>query len=329
MIRQSKADVIGFQEVRSDLSDKKNQIRELQSLLGPEYKYSSYHPVTTVTPPLGAQGPPGWEQEGLGFISKHPIMLSSNMELKISQLNPDKNKRVLLHTRLNIQGVELDLTLVHFSYDKQQQCQNAVDLISHLVALHSKRSVVLGDFNVYADFPWPMAAIESGRFPKRSACGPGSYLKAGRTYAYVDVWNAVNHGREGYTFSNMPTPGLVSRPDRILVSRNGLAVIKADTIGGHYMSAYYHALNKWHRLVTVLHHTNLSTSTSITYTCHQDCGPHGSCRCGVCVRGGNKNNCDLQFCYECDDTFETVNSILAEEEFPSDHLMLTTLLELR
>ena len=36
------------------------------------------------------------------------------------------------------------------------------------------------------------------------------------------------------------------------------------------------------------------------YTCHQDCGPHGSCRCGVCVKGGDQNNCELPFCYECD-----------------------------
>lgn len=36
------------------------------------------------------------------------------------------------------------------------------------------------------------------------------------------------------------------------------------------------------------------------YTCHQDCGPRGSCRCGVCVKGGDQNNCELPFCYECD-----------------------------
>lgn len=33
---------------------------------------------------------------------------------------------------------------------------------------------------------------------------------------------------------------------------------------------------------------------------HQDCGPHGSCRCGVCVKGGDQNNCELPFCQECD-----------------------------
>lgn len=35
------------------------------------------------------------------------------------------------------------------------------------------------------------------------------------------------------------------------------------------------------------------------YTCHIDCGPHGSCRCGVCVGGGDAFNCDLDECTEC------------------------------
>ena len=37
----------------------------------------------------------------------------------------------------------------------------------------------------------------------------------------------------------------------------------------------------------------------VNYTCHIDCGPHGSCRCGVCVGGGNALNCDLYNCREC------------------------------
>ena len=37
----------------------------------------------------------------------------------------------------------------------------------------------------------------------------------------------------------------------------------------------------------------------LNYTCHIDCGPHGSCRCGVCIGGGNTLNCDLPNCTEC------------------------------
>lgn len=35
------------------------------------------------------------------------------------------------------------------------------------------------------------------------------------------------------------------------------------------------------------------------YSCLQDCGPHGSCRCGICISGGNQNNCNIPDCAEC------------------------------
>ena len=41
------------------------------------------------------------------------------------------------------------------------------------------------------------------------------------------------------------------------------------------------------------------SGNEISYSCYLDCGPHGSCRCGVCVGGGNKQNCDLSSCSEC------------------------------
>jgi len=87
------------------------------------------------------------------------------------------------------------------------------------------------------------------------------------------------------------------------VSTTGLGVVRTQLLGGgtDYKDSYYYSLlNTWYRLHTVLSFANKSLEGSgITYTCHQDCGPHGSCRCGVCVQGGADNNCDLQFCYEC------------------------------
>lgn len=93
----------------------------------------------------------------------------------------------------------------------------------------------------------------------------------------------------------------MNRPDRILVSTSGLTVVNTLVLSGlHYKDSYYYSLlNIWYRLNTVMSFANKSLEGSVTYTCNQDCGPHGSCRCGVCVQGGDGNNCDLQFCYEC------------------------------
>ena len=34
-------------------------------------------------------------------------------------------------------------------------------------------------------------------------------------------------------------------------------------------------------------------------SCAYDCGPHASCRCGICVAGGDDNKCHLPDCEEC------------------------------
>lgn len=94
----------------------------------------------------------------------------------------------------------------------------------------------------------------------------------------------------------------MSRPDRILVSSTGLQVISAEIYGdGKIYQQKYSLQNKWQRLKTTFQMAKETAyGPRFKYTCHQDCGPHGSCRCGVCVKGGDQNNCELPFCKECD-----------------------------
>ena len=86
------------------------------------------------------------------------------------------------------------------------------------------------------------------------------------------------------------------------MSLTGLKVISAELLGdGKIYQQKYSFQNKWQRLKTTF---RMARETALgpryKYTCHQDCGPHASCRCGICVKGGDKNNCELPFCYECD-----------------------------
>lgn len=192
--------MIGFQEVRADAKDHKNQLTELQELI-PKYTHLIYHPVATVSSPLGADEPPGWEKEGLGLLSKHPITLSHIVNLTVGKTNPDKNKRILLYAQIDIDGEELDVTVVHFSYNKHQQCENAVDLINNLAFRGTQRSVILGDFNAYADFSWPVDGILKGSFDNDGPCQNTQGSSQG--FGFVDAWVMANGDRTGYTFSNM------------------------------------------------------------------------------------------------------------------------------
>ena len=96
-----------------------------------------------------------------------------------------------------------------------------------------------------------------------------------------------------------PSPGLVSRPDRILVSSS---IQVKDSIlygqGEPFSSRFYTAI-VMNRVKSVLKSAFDSFVGKIGYSCLHDCGPHGSCRCGICVRGGNKLNCHIPDCSEC------------------------------
>lgn len=133
-------------------------------------------------------------------------MLSHAVNLKLKTNNPDKNNRMIVHVQIDINGDEFDLTLVHLSYNRQQQCQNAIDVINYLASVGSERSVIFGDFNVYEDFLWPVQAILKGSFDSNGDCKPDKYFDAqdsGRGYGYVDAWQSTHAGQKGYTFSNM------------------------------------------------------------------------------------------------------------------------------
>lgn len=204
-INKINPDVIGFQEVRADTKDERNQLTELQELI-PRYKHLVYHPVAMVTHPAGQQGPPGWEQEGLGLLSKHPIILSHVVNLTIGKGGVDRNKRAILHAQVDIDGDELDITVLHLSYDKAQQCKNAVDVINYIASMGSERSVLLGDFNAYNDFHWPVNGIMKGSFDKQGPCHASSHLDPqglNQGYGFVDAWVTANGNSKGYTFSNM------------------------------------------------------------------------------------------------------------------------------
>lgn len=71
--------------------------------------------------------------------------------------------------------------------------------------------------------------------------------------------------------------------------------------GDAYENRYYSSIIL-NRFWTIVSQARNSYTGLAGYPCLHDCGPHGSCRCGVCVRGGNTNNCLLPNCKECSST---------------------------
>ena len=74
--------------------------------------------------------------------------------------------------------------------------------------------------------------------------------------------------------------------------------------GAVYRQRYsYHV--SWNRLMNVLSSAFDSLKNHRGRSCPYDCGPHASCRCGVCVSGGDHNACALPSCSECTHTLIT------------------------
>ena len=49
---------------------------------------------------------------------------------------PDKNKRVFIHAQIVIGSTPVNIIAVHFSYDKAQQCSNALAVLKHISSMY-------------------------------------------------------------------------------------------------------------------------------------------------------------------------------------------------
>ena len=105
-------------------------------------------------------------------------------------------------------------------------------------------------------------------------------------------------------FLMQPIPGFISRPDRILVSDRYFAVRMAE-VRGHgpdYAEKFKHHI-RHARQAAILEAAKRTYYRQPGGNCIHDCGPHGSCRCGICVGGGDKNACPVPDCHECTTEF--------------------------
>ena len=113
------ADIVGFRDVRAMEDLKYTQLDELQNIV-PHYQYKSFLPLRSVNK---RNLKPGWEWEGIGFLSKHKILTVMSQNISVPYDSPDKSQRAILHLQFLIEPeqLELDVVLVEFSFHKITQ----------------------------------------------------------------------------------------------------------------------------------------------------------------------------------------------------------------
>lgn len=150
--------------------------------------------------------PPGWELEGIGLLSKHKI-LSYHVRNLTLQSDVDTIQRAVLSALLLINGHEVTVIVVHFSYDQDEQCNNVWDLLKYLHVSRPEKMILLGDFNTYNDYSWPMDLLLTGSIDSKApvVCQRTQkpWFHGHPDYEFVDTWTEVDSKNPGFTFSNM------------------------------------------------------------------------------------------------------------------------------
>jgi endonuclease/exonuclease/phosphatase family metal-dependent hydrolase len=215
------ADVIVLQEVRR--WNGVLQIDWLRERLG--FAYSLYERTHAES-----KG----DEEGHGVLSRLPLerVQAYHIEKDASLSIRGGVGRIVLHARLVDAGV--DVFSVHMGIFDVQQCHAATQLRALVDASTARRQIVLGDFNAYIDWEWPLDWLVE---PRDSAwlrspvhpCHRQFQVAAGQvnnrtSERFVDAWpHLMPSSVVGNTFTNFEDARKedCSRPDRVL-SRGAL-----------------------------------------------------------------------------------------------------------
>ena len=296
LILESDADVVGLQEVRGEA-----QLAEIRQHLGGAYAFSRVLLA-------GSSG------EGVALLSRLPWDNATVGEWALAAgRGPDTLDRAALSVRIAAPGgLDLRVVVTHLSYDPGQQCSQAEALARFVAESHANPRavvIVLGDLNVF-ELKTDAVELLMGGEP-RGICANVPRIGGARRLVFQDA----DAAEERLTFSNMPMPGLVCRPDRILgaAAMGALRFHDVRVLGdGQVYAQRFYADVIAHRRERVL----ASKAARYPQPCLHSCGPNGLCRQSVCI------SVDLMKRANDLSTHEIVTSVLREELFPSDHRLV-------
>ncbi|KAK7499563.1 hypothetical protein BaRGS_00009215 [Batillaria attramentaria] len=306
MVESAGCEVLVLQEVRIHGDERWSQAQHLKRLL-PRFRWAVCRAAGPVSkPPLSYWD--GWEKEGLAVLSQWPLGQAWAWRLPQSLDTADTSQRLALHVPIDISSTRLHVIAVHFSTDRRQQCQEAADILAYIKRRNLNSVIVAGDLSTYTDFPDPVrlfiGSISNEGEAQASNCQGAVHTDS---RPFQDAWvAALGPNSTGFTFSIMPSASLISRPDRILVSGD-ISVLQTSLHGNgtEYTSRHLDIL--LHRLWVIVRSAKAAALGYSGYSCLQDCGPSGVCRCGVCVQKvintyptiDKACECLLPHCREC------------------------------
>lgn len=240
VIRLAYPDIVLLQEVRVSHTQH-SQLDDLMALL-PFFKYSAF---AVATPHADFNS-----SEGLGILSKHPIIEVTQFNFTVVPTDADTNTRTCLSAIIDVPKIgKLQVYVTHLSYERTMQCRQMAELLSFVERDGTSNQdcsknipkLVAGDFNIYNDFEGPSDTFTVPLDPS-ILCYPFLSLEhqnqEGSPAKFMDVWHELHPTDPGLTFSLMPfkdaehlvpSKGLESRPDRLYFKTDS-CVLRAASI---------------------------------------------------------------------------------------------------
>lgn len=140
-LNQANADIVLLQEVRYDPSiSPLTQANYINSLLDTPYAHSVSDVSRFYAPSVGEP-----YREGLAVLSKLPLY--SPETLALAKAPDDKHARIIQNVDVDINGMTLGLTNVHFSNNQYSasQLEETLNILSN----RNRATIIAGDFNIF------------------------------------------------------------------------------------------------------------------------------------------------------------------------------------
>ncbi|MEJ9233215.1 endonuclease/exonuclease/phosphatase family protein [Peribacillus butanolivorans] len=184
VIRESKADIIGLQEVDvhwADRSHFENEIKILAESLNMHYFYAPIYDF-----PSDQVGQPN-RQFGVAILSKYPILKVENRQITRLSTQGGNTEPELLpglaETLINVKGIKVNVYSTHLDYRPDPKIRKMqIEDMLNIMSESNKEQILIGDMNAIPTSP-ELAPLFS---------------------TFKDTWKEV-HDHVGYTFpANQP-----------------------------------------------------------------------------------------------------------------------------
>ncbi|EGG22662.1 hypothetical protein DFA_04792 [Cavenderia fasciculata] len=233
-LRYSKWDGEHYKESPKLMGQERNQIQHIVNLLSfHNLKYNYYYLPSMIY----NNEVDGLQMEGLGILSKHPIVKIESTKLTNDHIDDttDTHQRSCLLATINIDGRHLNVLTSHFSLSFQGGQRNAYEIHNWTKQYDDAPNILVGDFNAEPN-SHPIQFLTGKHSIKDNT---GDFKDMYDTYCQSNPDNSICTTKGGITYRDVGDVSIEKRIDFIMVKQsskstttNQIELTNLESVGG-------------------------------------------------------------------------------------------------